>query len=175
MGPRVPAQQTQSALSGPCNPGYKSRVSSPAQPTPEDLRAESLAQDIAAEMPSPYCPGRSIASCPSAPARELEDDILTLAKEGKDREQIEAILVERFGEEKMGKAHQTEIIVALAVTAVIALTAIIVMARKWLRPAPLVAAAPGGAASTAEASPLANVSPDELDRLEDELDEIDGV
>lgn len=153
-------------------------MSSPAQPTPEDLRAESLAQDIAAEMPSPYCPGRSIASCPSSPARELEDDILTLAKEGKDREQIEAILVERFGEEKMGKAHQTGIIVALTVTAVIALAAIIGLARKWLRPAPLIAAAPAGTAvstTAAQASPLANVSPDELDRLEDELDEIDGV
>lgn len=144
-------------------------MSSPAQPTPEDLQAESLAQDIAAEMPSPYCPGRSIASCPSQPARELEDDILTLAKEGKDREQIEAILVDRFGEEKMGKAHQAEIIVAIVVTAVLALVAIVVMARKWLRPA-AVAAAP-----VAAASPLAQVSADELDRLEGELDEIDGV
>jgi cytochrome c-type biogenesis protein CcmH/NrfF len=149
-------------------------MSSPAQPTPEELRAESLAQDIAAEMPSPYCPGRSIASCPSEPARELEDDILTLAKQGKDREQIEAILVDRFGEEKMGKAHQTEIVVAIVVTAVLALGAIVMMARKWLRPAPLVAA-PVAAGPAAEASPLASVSPDELDRLEDELDEIDGV
>ncbi|HVH99246.1 MAG TPA: cytochrome c-type biogenesis protein CcmH [Enhygromyxa sp.] len=144
-------------------------MSSPAQPTPEDLQAESLAQDIAAEMPSPYCPGRSIASCPSEPARELENDILALAKEGKDREQIEAILVDRFGEEKMGKAHQAEIIVAIVITAVVALIAIVMMARKWLRPAAVVAA------PVAAASPLAKVSADELDRLEDELDEIDGV
>ena len=144
-------------------------MSSPAQPTPADLQAESLARDIAAEMPSPYCPGRSIASCPSEPARELEDDILSLAKEGKDREQIEAILVERFGEEKMGKAQQGEIIVAIVVTAVLALIAIVMMARKWLRPAAAVVAAP------VAASPLAQVSADELDRLEDELDELDGV
>lgn len=144
-------------------------MSSPAQPTPQELQAEALARDVAAEMPSPYCPGRSIASCPSQPARDLEDDILVLAKEGKDREQIEAILVDRFGEERMGKAQQTEILVAIVLTAVIALAAIVMLARKWLRPTP------ADAAGAAEASPLASVSLDELDRLEDELDEIDGV
>ncbi|MFO7561816.1 MAG: cytochrome c-type biogenesis protein CcmH [Enhygromyxa sp.] len=145
-------------------------MSSPAQPTPEDLQAESLARDIAADMPSPYCPGRSIASCPSQPARELEDDILTLAQQGKDREQIETILVQRFGEEKMGKAHQTEIIVAIILAAVLALVAIIVMARKWLRPTPA-ATNP----RLEDPSPLAKVSADELDRLEDELDELDAL
>jgi cytochrome c-type biogenesis protein CcmH/NrfF len=151
-------------------------MSSPAQPTPEDVQAESLARDIAAEMPSPYCPGRSIASCPSEPARELEDDILALAKQGKDREQIEAVLVERFGEEKMGSAHQGEIVVAIVVAAALALIAIVVMARKWLRPA-APATAPVGSAWTAvaDANPLAAVEQSELDRLEDELDEIEGV
>jgi cytochrome c-type biogenesis protein CcmH/NrfF len=145
-------------------------MSSPAQPTPEDLQAESLARDIAAEMPSPYCPGRSIASCPSEPARELEDDILTLAKQGKDRDEIESILVERFGEEKMGKAQQTEILVAIVLSAVLALVAIVMLARKWLRPAVAVASP-----VVADPSPLAKVSANELDRLEDELDQIDGV
>jgi cytochrome c-type biogenesis protein CcmH/NrfF len=144
-------------------------MSSPAQPTPADLQAESLAQDISAEMPSPYCPGRSIASCPSDLARVLEDDILTMAKQGKDREQIESILVERFGEEKMGTAHQSEIIVVIMLAAVLALVAIVVMARKWLRPTIV------GERAATDPSPLAEVSPNELDRLEDELDEIEGV
>lgn len=148
-------------------------MSSPAQPTPEDLQAESLARDIAAEMPSPYCPGRSIASCPSEPARTLEDDILALAKQGKDREEIESILVQRFGEEKMGSAQQSEVLVAIIVVAALALVAIVVMARKWLRPAPAVAVA--GAEPATTESPLVDVDQNELDRLEDELDEIDGV
>jgi len=150
-------------------------MSSPAQPTPEDLQAESLARDIAAEMPSPYCPGRSIASCPSEPARELEDDILGLAKQGKDREQIEQILVQRFGEEKMGKAHQSEVIVAITIAAILALFAIITMARKWLRPALATDSTVAQPDAAAEPSPLASVKQAELDRLEDELDEIDGL
>jgi cytochrome c-type biogenesis protein CcmH/NrfF len=146
-------------------------MSSPAQPTPEDLQAESLARDIASEMPSPYCPGRSIASCPSDYARELEDDILGLAQEGQDREQIEAVLVERFGEEKMGSAEQGEIVVAIVIAAVIALVLILVAARRWLRPTNTSVAGHAGP----ESAPLAKVSADELDRLEDELDELDGI
>lgn len=144
-------------------------MSSPAKPTLEEVQAESLARDIAADMPSPYCPGRSIASCPSGPARELEDDILALAKQGKDRQEIEAVLVQRFGEEKMGKSQQTEILVAIILAAVIALVAIVVMARKWLRPA----TANSELSSRPDPNPLAKVSADELDRLEDELDRLD--
>jgi len=152
-------------------------MSSPAQPTPAELQAESLARDISSEMPSPYCPGRSIASCPSSYARDLEDDILALAQQGQDREQIEMALVERFGEEKMGKPQQSEIIVALGLAALIALVVIVRSARKWLRPAVADVAGhagPGGPGDTT-ASPLAKVSADELDRLEDELDELDGI
>jgi cytochrome c-type biogenesis protein CcmH/NrfF len=145
-------------------------MSSPAQqPTPAELQAESLARDIAGEMPSPYCPGRSIASCPSEYARELEDDILDLAKQGQGREQIEAVLVERFGEEKMGSAAQGEIVMTIVLAALVALAVILYSARKWLRPATV------ATATAPAAEPLAKVSADELDRLEDELDEIDHL
>ena len=149
-------------------------MSSPAQPTPEELQAEELTRDIAAEMPSPYCPGRSISSCPTEAARELEDDILQLAKQGNDREQIELVLVARFGEEKMGKAHENEVLVGVIVGAVLALGVIVYMARQWLRPASSGAtqtAATAGAAPAA--ATLAGVKPSELDRLEEELDELD--
>jgi cytochrome c-type biogenesis protein CcmH/NrfF len=146
-------------------------VSPPAQPTPAELQAESLTRDIAAEMPSPYCPGRSIASCPTEAARELEDDILGLAKQGQDREQIEAVLVARFGEAKMGKAHENEVLVTIILGAVLALGAIVYTARKWLRPAP----SPAVAGTVAGAATLAAASPSELDRLEEELDELDGI
>lgn len=150
-------------------------MSSPEQPTPEDLQAESLTRDIAADMPSPYCPGRSIASCPTQAARELEDDIYSLAQQGQSREQIEQTLVARFGEDKMGKAQETEITVAIVLGAVMALGAIVMMARKWLRPAQAASVTAATAAATPLAAPLAGVSADELDRLEDELDDIEGI
>lgn len=150
-------------------------MSSPVQSTPQDLQAESLARDIASDMPSPYCPGRSIASCPSSAARDLEDDILDLAQQGMDREGIESVLVQRFGEEKMGSATQSEVLVAILLAAALALAGLVYASRRWLRPA--ATGLEGGPASSAARAgsdgALAGVSADELDRLEDELDEID--
>lgn len=145
-------------------------MSPPAKPSPADLQAESLARDIAADMPSPYCPGRSIASCPTQAARELEDDILDLAKDGMAREEIEGVLVGRFGEEKMGSAHQGEILVAILIVAALALIVIVRASRGWLRSSQAPRARPD-----ADSGVLGRVSADELDRLEDELDEIDGI
>lgn len=150
-------------------------MSAPVEATPADLQAESVARDIAADMPSPYCPGRSIASCPSEAARELEDDILALAKQGKDRKQIEGILVSRFGEEKMGKAQQSEILVAILLAAALALVFIVYAARKWLRSSTPAKASADNARNSASTSLRDQVSADELDRLEDELDELDGL
>lgn len=152
-------------------------MSAPPEPSPQDLQAEAVARDIASDMPSPYCPGRSIASCPSQAARELEDDILVLAQQGKDREEIETVLVARFGEEKMGQSTQSEVLVGIILAAVLALIAIVYFARRWLRPTPATAA---GAAtvpgeSDQDEALAGKVSADELDRLEDELDELDGI
>jgi hypothetical protein len=149
-------------------------MANPESPTLDELQAEQLAQDIAAEMPSPYCPGRSIASCPTQAARELEDDILGLAKQGKDREQIEAVLVDRFGAQTMGQAHSPVVLVGIGLASVVALAAIIHAGRTWLRKpvvAPALATATG-TTSDAAAPSLEGVSRAELDRLEDELDEL---
>ena len=144
-------------------------MSQPSQPSVEDIQAEDLAHDLASDLPSPYCPGRSIASCPSQAARELEDDILVLAKQGKERKEIESILVARFGEEKMGQSQQSEVLVAIVLGAVLALVAIVWAARRWLRPL-----GPRPAGSATDAS-LDGISRAELDRLEDELDNLDEL
>ena len=152
-------------------------MSEPPATHTQDLQAEALARDIASDMPSPYCPGRSIASCPSQPARDLEDDILALAKEGRDRKEIELALVARFGEEKMGKGQQTEVLVAILIAAAVALVFIVYAARRWLRrPSDASAAGfTGESKQNAGAGDRGQAQPDELDRLEDELDELDEL
>jgi cytochrome c-type biogenesis protein CcmH/NrfF len=151
-------------------------MANPANPTPEDLQAEDLAQDIAGEMPSPYCPGRSIASCPTQAARELEEDILGLAKQGMDREQIESVLVDRFGKATMGQAHSPVVLVGIGLTSVVALAMIVHAARTWLRkPAGVGVAGMAGVVDKTKntaAPSLEGVSRAELDRLEDELDNL---
>lgn len=144
------------------------------QGAPTDTSAaESLSRDLAQEMPSPYCPGRSIASCPSGLARELEDDIYQAALAGQSREEIEATLVSRFGRSKMGYEQSTEVFVVVTLLALAAVAAIVTLGRRWAaRGAQAVPAASTSDAATGSAQRL---SQDELDDLEDDLDALDGI
>ncbi|MBB84610.1 MAG: hypothetical protein CL931_12440 [Deltaproteobacteria bacterium] len=58
--------------------------------------------DLAAEMMSPYCPGRTIASCPSPQAGELIQWIQVQEAAGASKEEVVEMLVERFGEDIYG-------------------------------------------------------------------------
>ena len=60
------------------------------------------AYDLAGELMSPFCPGRTLASCPSPQAAELIQWIATQEAAGVTREEVIAILVERHGEEILG-------------------------------------------------------------------------
>ena len=51
---------------------------------------------------SPYCPGRTVSSCPSPQAAELVQWMLLQESGGATREEVIAMLVERFGEEILG-------------------------------------------------------------------------
>lgn len=120
-------------------------------------------------MPSPYCPGRSIASCPSGAARKLEDDIYELALAGQPREEIEATLVARFGREKMGYEQSTGMFVLVTIMAVTAIAAIFALGRRSATRAAAMATAPG------DAGRCGGVSQAELDDLEDDLEALDGI
>ena len=64
--------------------------------------AKSWSYDLAGELMSPYCPGRTLSSCPSPQAAELVQWMVLQEAAGSTREEIIAILIERFGEEILG-------------------------------------------------------------------------
>lgn len=64
--------------------------------------AKSWSYDLAGELMSPYCPGRTLSSCPSPQAAELVQWMVLQEAAGSTREEIVAILVERFGEDILG-------------------------------------------------------------------------
>ena len=67
----------------------------PAQAVePED----SWAYDLAGDVMSPYCPGRTLASYPSPQAAELIQWIALQEAAGASREEVEAQLYARFGD-----------------------------------------------------------------------------
>jgi cytochrome c-type biogenesis protein CcmH/NrfF len=56
------------------------------------------AYSIAHDLMSPFCPGRTLAACPSPQSDQLRQWILFQAAGGQSREQVEAALFDRFGD-----------------------------------------------------------------------------
>lgn len=60
---------------------------------------EGFGYQLAHDMMSPFCPGRTLAQCPSNKAEELRVWILTQEAAGASQEEVEAELVARYGGE----------------------------------------------------------------------------
>ena len=67
----------------------------PATPAAEEGYGYALAR----ELMSPFCPGRALSDCPSPDAATLRAWILVQAAAGRSREDVEAELLERYGEQ----------------------------------------------------------------------------
>ncbi len=143
-----------------------------------DAEAEAISRSMANELMSPFCPGRTIASCPSKNARALEDFIYEQAKAGNSKADIEAQLVEQFGREKLGTKHDPVIMYGSAGAALVAAALLFAFGRRWMRRGSPAAAATT-AAGTGKTAPAGGVIPgvseDELARLESELDDLDEL
>lgn len=65
-----------------------------AQPEPE-----GWSYQLWNELMSPYCPGRTLADCPSSQAETLRTWILVQEAAGRSRDEVEAELLERYGDD----------------------------------------------------------------------------
>ena len=141
-----------------------------------EAEAEAVMQALSHDLMSPYCPGRTLATCPSPQARKLEAQIFEQARAGMSREQIETSLVARFPDIR-GYVGRPELVWGTAVGAVIALLLLFVAARRWVRGArPAAAAAsPDAAAIARPGAPASAGGPSqrEIDALDDALDRVD--
>lgn len=63
-----------------------------------DDEVSRITRQVSQELYSPYCPGQTLAMCPSANASYARQDIQKMARQGKDAEEIKAELIERYGE-----------------------------------------------------------------------------
>lgn len=61
--------------------------------------AEGWGYEMWGELMSPYCPGRTLADCPSAQADQLRMWILMQEAAGRTRADVESELIERFGDD----------------------------------------------------------------------------
>src|SRR5688500_9824160 len=98
-----------------------------------DAEAERILQELSNDLMSPYCPGRTIASCPSKNARVLEDRILAEAKSGKTREQIENELVDEFGKDMVGYEAPPLVLYGTIAAGTVVLVLLLLTGRRWVR------------------------------------------
>jgi cytochrome c-type biogenesis protein CcmH/NrfF len=61
--------------------------------------ASKWAYEAAAELMSPFCPGRTLADCPSPDAERLRLWLVVQAVAGRSRDEVEAELFARYGDQ----------------------------------------------------------------------------
>ncbi len=66
---------------------------------PIDPHAARLANEVAHNILSPFCPGKTLAMCPSPAAGEVRMKIQDMAAAGMDEQQIKDAVIEEHGEE----------------------------------------------------------------------------
>jgi cytochrome c-type biogenesis protein CcmH/NrfF len=62
-----------------------------------DPKTEAAAYEIAQRTMSPFCPGRTLADCPSGKATEWRQDIRAMLAQGKSPAEIQQVLSDRAG------------------------------------------------------------------------------
>jgi len=135
---------------------------------PAAAQQDTWGYKIAHELMSPFCPGRTLSACPSAKADELRVWILMQEAAGASREEVEAELVERYGERILPAPPAED--VSGIVGYVVPILAIVAGAPLlwWLLRR--LTATTGESAPTAEVGPLDPALAAEVDRELRELD-----
>lgn len=130
-----------------------------------NLQVEQEASKLFNKVMSPFCPGRTIANCPSPQAVELQVSIKEKLSQGESPEQIEAELYATFGDDirAIPQARGFNLL-AWVVPGLFFLVGLFVLSR-WL---------PGWRAARASAGPatVASVEPELDERIRKELSEI---
>ncbi len=132
-----------------------------------NLRVEQEASKLFNKVMSPFCPGRTIANCPSPQAADLQVTIREKLSRGDSPEQIEAELYATFGDDirAIPRARGFNLL-AWVVPGVFFLLGLLILSR-WL---PRMREA---ASSSAGPAAAASVEPELAERIQQELSEID--
>ncbi len=67
--------------------------------TRDSGEVSKLTQDVSKEIYSPFCPGKTLAMCPSGGASDVRQEIQVLASEGLEKQDIKEAIIDKYGEE----------------------------------------------------------------------------
>lgn len=93
-----------------------------------------ITREVSEGIESPYCPGQSLAMCPSSNAAETRRDVQDMAREGMDAPEIKEELVDRYGEgyefHEPPQSDQVTLLVGIVLGLALAVGAVGFMARQ---------------------------------------------
>lgn len=124
---------------------------------------EDVANAVAQEVMSPYCPGVTLHDCPSSSAQEMRAEIARWARDGMTKGEIIARLEDEFGSSIHAVPRGRGGVFAWLLPALALVggaAAALVLARRWSRRRP------------EPPSPSATASPEAAARLNAELDRL---
>jgi cytochrome c-type biogenesis protein CcmH/NrfF len=107
-----------------------------------DVEAARRAHRVASSVMSPFCPGRTLADCPSPDAAALRHDVRALLDAGATEEQVRERLEARFGEEVAAVPRSAFAWLFPVVVLVVGAGAVAVAIARLARPARVSAPAP---------------------------------
>lgn len=79
-----------------------------AQGKRSEGEVSKMTQEVSQEVYSPYCPGKTLAMCPSGGASKVRQDIQNFAREGMTKSEIKDAIVAQYGEEYRMKRPETQ-------------------------------------------------------------------
>ncbi|TXD38235.1 hypothetical protein FRC98_04880 [Lujinxingia vulgaris] len=124
-----------------------------------------MTREISQEIYSPYCPGKTLAMCPSANAGVARMDIQKMASDGMEKDAIKAELLERYGEGfevvEPPAEDNAKLLGSIFVGLIVAVVAVVALARRRM----------SGEEGTSDEDALAS-STDPVDDADGYLDEL---
>jgi cytochrome c-type biogenesis protein CcmH/NrfF len=93
---------------------------------PESVRART-AHELARDLMSPYCPGRTLAECPSPDALAVREEIRSALRAGESPDAIRTRIEARFGDQVVGVPRE-KVGWALPILALVAGAGLLVLA-----------------------------------------------
>jgi cytochrome c-type biogenesis protein CcmH/NrfF len=117
--------------------------------------AARFATELAADLKSPYCPGKTLQTCTSSQAYDLRGEIRDLFCAGHSRDEVVGMMQTRFGEDIANPPQPWYTFLIPYVPFIAGILLILWAVRRWRR------GGPGAAAASAPAP----VSPEDAERL----------
>jgi cytochrome c-type biogenesis protein CcmH/NrfF len=111
----------------------------PAEPAPainitaaENADIERRIRRMSEELHSPFCPGKSLMACTSFQAYQLRQEMVVMARAGKDDDQIVADLKVRYGTEVANPPQPWYTALVPFLPYIFGAIVLLIVARRWM-------------------------------------------